>query len=310
MDQKTPPNRQVRSLPVTFYSMGVSLGLLLLLLQGCSSSVSPELIEDTTAEDRRTITQGETTREYLIQVPDTYKEDEPAPLILNMHGYGGDAESYRKYVGGETGLQLLADQREFFVAYPQAYLRDGLGERYWQPGDNGEQDIALNDVYYIQRLLADIQANYNIDEEQIFALGFSNGGMMAYSLGCNSGDVFAAVGGMATTMIPEKCDVNHTPSIIAFHGTDDAVLPYDGNNAWQAVPDVMDFWVDHNGLSNQDIVRSEFDDGTVQLDQYSGEQATVALYTIQGGGHVWFSEDINGRSPNEILWEFLEDIRL
>lgn len=311
MDQKTPPNRQVRSLPVTFYSMGVSLGLLLFLLQGCSRSVSPELFEDTTIEDRRTISQGETTREYLIRVPGSYNnQSEPRALIINMHGYGGDAMSYRAYVGEKTDLHLLADQREFIVAYPDAFIRKGGGEPYWQPGDNGEMDIALNDVYFIDRVLNDIKANYSIDERRVFAFGFSNGGMMAYSLGCNSGDIFAAVGGMATTMIPEECNIYHTPSIIAFHGTDDTVLPYNGNAVWQAVPDVMRFWVDHNGLSRQDMEITEFNNNTIQLEQYSGEQSTVSLYTFEGGEHVWFTELIDGMSPSEVLWEFLENIQL
>ncbi|MDR9447340.1 MAG: PHB depolymerase family esterase [Balneolaceae bacterium] len=288
----------------------LAYAMMLLVASSCNNNVGTEEVDPLEDGDRRFIRQGETTREYLLQVPDTYSVTEPAPLIINMHGYGGNVDDYRKYVGGETGLQLLADQREFFVAYPQAYLRDGLGERFWQTGDNGEQDIAKNDVYYIERLLADIKAEYNIDEEQIFALGFSNGGMMAYSLGCNRGDVFAAVGGMATTMIPEECNKNHTPSIIAFHGTDDSVLPYEGNVAWQAVPDVMEFWADHNGLSTQDLQSTTYDEGAVRLEVYPGDEASVVLYTIEGGGHVWFSRDINGRTPNEILWDFLEDIRL
>ena len=285
------------------------LAIVLLVTVSCNNNVGTEEVDPLKDGDRRFIRQGETTREYLLQVPDSYSALESTPLILNLHGYGDNVDDYREYVGEETGLQLLADQREFFVAYPQAYLLKG-GERYWQPGDNGEQDIALNDIYYIERVLADIKAEYNIDEEQIFALGFSNGGMMAYSLGCNRGDVFAAVGGMATTMIPEECNKNHTPSIIAFHGTDDSVLPYEGNAAWQAVPDVMEFWVDHNDLSTQDLQSTTYDEGAVRHDVYPGDEASVVLYTIEGGGHVWFSNNINGLSPNEILWDFLEDIRL
>lgn len=280
-----------------------------LLPVSCTNSVGSEFVEAVADNDRRFINQGETTREYLLQVPDSYAPLEPTPLILNMHGFGGNAEEYREYVGGETGLQLLADQREFFVAYPQAYLLKA-GERYWQPGDNGEQDIALNDIYYIERVLADIQADYNIDEDRIFALGFSNGGMMAYSLGCNRGDVFAAVGGMATTMIPEECNTEHSPSIIAFHGTDDQILPYNGNADWQGVTEVTEFWVDHNGLSDQDLQTTLYNEGAVREDRYIGNGTSVLLYTIQGGGHEWFSDNINGMSPNELIWDFLEDIRL
>lgn len=269
----------------------------------------PEKLGDSSASDRRTIAQGDTVREYLIHVPDAYQEDDPAPLILNMHGACGDAESYRGVVGEKKGLHLLADQHGFLVAYPQAVIKKDECV-VWQPGDTGEEDIALDDVYFIQRLLDDIKSRYNIDGEQIFALGYSNGGMMAFSLGCNSGGAFAAVGGMATTMIPERCNEDHTPSVIAFHGTRDSVLPYEGGQGWQAVPDVVDFWVEHNGLTAQDVIKTEFDGGAVRLDEYLGDHSAVVLYTLEGGGHEWFSQDINGRSPNEILWEFLEDIRL
>ena len=52
-------------------------------------------------------------------------------------------------------------------------------------------------------------------------------------------------------------------------------------------------------------------------DVYTGgnENTSVVLYTVNNefnepGGHVWFSEDIDGTSPNQILWEFLADYSL
>ena len=80
----------------------------------------------------RTISQGGTTREYILKVPESYTSDTTTPLLINFHGYGGSAFDYQQSVGGNYGLDALADNETFFVAYPQAAFRQ-KGANYWEP---------------------------------------------------------------------------------------------------------------------------------------------------------------------------------
>jgi poly(3-hydroxybutyrate) depolymerase len=47
--------------------------------------------------------------------------------------------------------------------------------------------------------------------------------------------------------------------------------------------------------------------GDVQRDVYTGGNGNTAvqLYKMNKGGHVWFSENIDGKNSNQIMWDFL-----
>ena len=67
------------------------------------------------------------------------------------------------------------------------------------------------------------------------------------------------------------------------------------------------FWVNHNAIPSDNLETTTLDGGRVTRDTYTGgtEGTSVVLYTVQDGGHIWFGDDIDNTSPNEILWSFL-----
>jgi len=141
--------------------------------------------------------------------------------------------------------------------------------------------------------------------------------MMAYGLACSGGSFIAAVGIMSGTMLPETCDTDEYTSIIHFHGIADEVLPYDGNQDFQSISNVVDFWLDHNEIDVTNLQRDELNNGDVIKEEYTGgaENTSLVLYTINNeygktGGHVWFSDTIDGGSPNQVLWNFLSNYSL
>ena len=105
-----------------------------------SQNVSPAFSDSTCSincEDPgyRLISQvvaGETiTREYIVHVPSGYQEGDNLPLVIVYHGFGGCAF----YMSDETGgLNDVADEEGFFVAYPQAAYRPAKEDTYWEPG--------------------------------------------------------------------------------------------------------------------------------------------------------------------------------
>lgn len=253
-------------------------------------------------------------REYILHVPETYDEVKPTPLVINMHGFGDCAASYAETIGDFYNFNDLANKENFLVAYPQGAYRPEKEDNYWEPGDNGEDDIYENDIYFIEQLVADISAEYNVEQNKVYACGYSNGGMMAYSLACNSNDLFSAIGIMSGTMLEEDCMAASPVPMIIFHGIADGVLPYDGGIWYQSVSDIVDFWLDKNNLPASSMVSYDFNDGNVIRDHYfaGDDNSCMTLYTIneefdKPGDHVWFSEPIDGTSPNELLWNFMNE---
>ena len=257
----------------------------------------------------QSFTENDVTREYILQLPSQYDPTnaDPLPLIISFHGNGGCAADYSQgRYGGPSDLTALADSHNVIVAYPQGVIRV-KGAAEWDPGGAGGSDLANNDVYFSQQLIAEISANHAIDATRIYAVGYSNGGMMAYGLACSLGNQIAAVGIMSGIMLDGQCDTSNYTSVIHFHGTADYALPYAGNQDYRSVAEVISFWVHHNQISPTEPTTTSLNGGRVTLDSYTGgaEDSAVMLYTIQDGGHVWFEDDIDGESPNDILWRFL-----
>ena len=127
--------------------------------------------------------------------------------------------------------------------------------------------------------------------------------MMAYGLACNRGDQVASVGIISGVMLEGDCDAGNYTSVLHFHGTADFALPYDGNQDFQSIANVIDFWVSHNNISNTTPMTSDLGGGVSK--DGGNDETSVVLYTIQNGEHIWFNDNIGGEAPNQILWEFL-----
>lgn len=296
------------------------LPMMILILLTSTASCQQETPEggcNNSGQDTyRTISQGGSTRAYMLHIPAGYEPNSPTPLLINFHGFGDCAEHYAGHVGDFLELNALADQERFIVAYPQGVTRK-KGAPEWDPGDNGSEQIRESDPYFTEQLIAEIADTYNVDAARVYACGYSNGGMMAYGLACSRGDMIAAVGIMSGIMLSGSCDESELTSVIHFHGLADDVLPYDGGEFYQAVPEGIDSWVRHNQIPDSSRTSTQLNGGDVVREAYTGgaEQTSVVLYTIhkehdKAGGHVWFSDAIDGRSPNQIMWEFLSQYSL
>jgi len=122
---------------------------------------------------------------------------------------------------------------------------------------------------------------------------------------------------LSGAMLLETCTATEHTSLIVFHGIDDEVLPYNGNQDYQSVSDVVNFWLNHNNIPLSSLITTVLSGGATERKEYSGgrDNTDVVLYSITNefnkpGGHVWFSEDIDGVHPNQILWDFLSSYRL
>ncbi len=291
--------------------------LLLLILAFPAFCQTQGCLHNSDLAEYRTLTQVTSTetivREYILYVPANYdpQSTTPIPLVINMHGFGDCAADYFDAIGNFYNFNELADQENFIVVYPQGAWRPEKEDRYWEPGDPGVDHIYDNDVYFLEQLVSEVGTNFNLNMDKIFACGYSNGGMMAYSLACNSYDLFSGIGIMSGTMLEEDCDVMNPIPIIKFHGIADFVLPYNGDQWYQSAADVIDFWLDQNNISPNSLITTMINGGDVIREEYTGSEpnSCVTFYTVHEewgdpGGHVWFSDQMDATNPNQIMWDF------
>lgn len=232
---------------------------------------------------------GGLDRSYLLYVP----ADLPAaaPLVVVLHGFGGGPEVSES----RLGWNQVADSAKFIVAYPV-----GIGVS-WNAGPaccGTASNRQIDDVGFITRVVSDIGTRVPIAQDRVYAVGMSNGGMMALTLACNS-DVFAAIGAVSATQIGQ-CNPPRPTSLIQIHGTNDPLVPYSGGpglgfGGGMPVPDVDAFWRRIDGCGAPMVnTDGELTTSTAVCEGGRG----VELATVAGGNHSW------PPFATSMIWEF------
>lgn len=251
----------------------------------------------------QTITTPDGARTFMLHVPSYYTGSTAVPLIVNMHGARSNSFEEEIY----SGFSTRSDADGFVVVYPQGLTTAQVPFTHWNAfqGQSPEPD----DVAFINAVLDSVQGQLCIDPNNVFSTGISNGAMMSVRLACSLSSRIAAIAPVAGAYYPpdalnlnpfETCPDTRPVPMIAFHGTADTRIPYNGGPNSDATityrlpiddntpaEDVMSDWSVHNGCTTgrqESQVSSE-----VRLVQYGActNRADVQLYAVDGGGHTW-----------------------
>ena len=274
----------------------------LLALSGCSGGHRDETpLPDGTSVHTMAI--GGLDRTYRVHKPAGLAA--AAPLVVMLHGATGTGEQAENSYGWDQ----LADSAKFVVAYP-----DGIGRSWNGHGCCGKaMRENIDDVGFITAMVGQISADLPIDKSRVYAAGISNGGIMSYTLACNTG-IFAAIGPDSATML-DACTAPHPTSVIHIHGTADKLVPYHGGQGWSTVngPSIADlnaFWrkADQCGPANV-TTNAPLTTSTAAC----ADKRSVELITIDGGKHQWpggttvlEKRDPTSRALNatQTIWQF------
>ena len=155
------------------------VGLLLIIVaQGASAEVLSWEVD------------GE-TREAIVYAPAGSRDDERVPVVLAFHGRGDNMQNFQ-----HTNVHM---------AWPEAIVVyfQGLQTRGRLTGWQVERDDDVNrDLKLVDEALTSLRSTYNVDDDRIYATGFSNGGMFTYLLWAERPGVFAAYAPVAGRLSP------------------------------------------------------------------------------------------------------------
>lgn len=286
---------------------------------------------------RASIIHDDLKRTYKFYIPAFHNRSVPVPLIIALHGRGGNGHSMILLT--RKGFNKLAERDGFIVVYP-----DGI-ELNWNDGriDEESNDRAhrenIDDVGFISALIDTMIRDYNIDPNRVYITGISNGAIMSYRLACELSHkitAIAPVDGNIPHYFFTECPGYKPVSVLAINNTEDPLVPFDGGEIHGSlnkvklgkvlsVDESVRFWVKVNNCSSTPVVTDMPDmdpeDGTrVIKKQYNGgtDGSEVILYAIDGGGHTWpgglqylpvriigkTSRDIDA---NEVIWSFFKN---
>ena len=128
-----------------------------------------------------------TSRSYIVTLPANYNASQPHPLVFTLHGRTGTAMQIAR--GNHYNLKSRMTNAIFVAG-------QGLGTTA-DPADTGWPNTNGQDIAFVRALLAWMNANYCVDQARVFSTGFSYGGIMSHTIGCQMSDVFRAIAPMA-----------------------------------------------------------------------------------------------------------------
>ncbi|KAI4725668.1 hypothetical protein E4T49_06557 [Aureobasidium sp. EXF-10728] len=214
-------------------------------------------------------------RSFNIHVPSSYNINNAAPLIMVFHGRGDSGTA----VESGTGYSLERINPYGIAVYPTA-VKDSTGQPTWQGDPSYVGNNTINDMGFVQALIANISSQYCIDTSRIFAAGFSNGGGLVNVMACDptmstvfnafgphSGAYYTQTGDSNTVCFPNTVTTNDlvhsvcSPSrrvpMVEFHGDGDGTIPYFGGGrrgyCLPAIPHWSQDWATRNNLTTDNV---------------------------------------------------------
>lgn len=276
-------------------------------------------------DTRYELQHGGRERSYVLHEPAGAAGRKNLPLVLSLHGGGGNAFLNAQ----QTGFNAEADRSGFIVVHANGTgesrpLLNSMGRGFmftWNAGTccGYAQQNKVDDVGFLRAVIADVRKKYSIDPKRIYASGLSNGAMMSYRLACEASDLIAAVGIVAGAQTVSACKPAQPVSVIHIHGTADQNVPLLGGVGPKSYdrgpkPPVLDairFWARTDGAAAEPVSSTR---GNVRKDVYAGRNGVdVVFYTLAGGGHSWPGGErmlaiLDAPSPDlnatKTIWQF------
>lgn len=267
-------------------------------------------------QETRTINYGGEIREYIMYVPAMYSSSNPTPLMFSFHGGGGDGQG----MIGLNDMRPIADTANFIAIYPSG--ADGA----WMH----KVPTTYNDIYFVEAIIDALSIEFNVDNERIYACGYSEGGIFTYELACRLSSRIAAIASVSGSMMTDTyrndpspngygfpvCSPSHPTAIMFIPGTVD-MNPHSMYNGlspyYMSASEISTYWSTQNNTNLSPTVNpvpdvNTSDGSTVERSVWEDGDNCVRVEELKvtGGDHDWpgtfGNMDIN--ASNEI-WNFV-----
>ena len=284
---------------------------------------------------------GVKERPYWLQVPSAVDGGGPLPLVIGLHDNNARPELLRSLTcpDGNTGddgcLTALAEREGFVLVMPSGtsaiLLEDARG---WNAGGGGEVhctsgracEEGIDDVAYLDAVIAEVSRAVAIDEARIYVTGMGNGAAMAHRAVCERSTVYAAavaVAGANEVAATQGCPVARPVSVLQIHGDTDTCWSFDGASdclndsplPLVGVTASMEGWRQRNGCSTEVDETADVPGAVRQTFRDCLDDVETGLLVVEGGGHTWpgghqyaFEGSVGPTSrnfsANAVLWDF------
>lgn len=250
-------------------------------------------------EVTESVTVGTLVRTYEVFAP-SHPVAAQIPALIMLHGLGvtGDEEALR------DGLLWMASGGDAVVVYPNGYKMS------WDGGSccGSAQIEGVDDLAFILEVVRSLAANPEI--KGIYVGGYSNGGKVAYDVGCADTSLIAGV--VAVHAVPGGACPDEGPvSLLEIANTTDPRVAYDPTHP---IPIVNGFrettvlgeiaaWKARDSCPAASTTATGDRLSTQTWSCSSGTRVMLATYA--GGDHGWPAGAPGTPSAGQVIWTFI-----
>ena len=237
-------------------------------------------------------------------------------LIFVLHGSGGNGKQIMR---GAVKLEEIAGSENILLVYPDGY------KNYWNECRKMATSAAnvenINDNSFFNQMIEYFVSKYHVNSKQVFAVGTSGGGHMAYKLAITAPEKFRAITAIIAN-IPDSSNLDcmekkQSMPVMIINGTADQTNPYKGGEmsvggaVWGRVRSTeqsFKYWAildGYNGEPEKEILPDN--------DPADGKTIEKFTYKAKGKPEVVLLKVINGKHdyPNDInvyleAWNFFK----
>ncbi len=266
-------------------------------------------------------------REYIIYLPSNFDNTTSHPVMFNFHG-GSDLASNFIFA---NDMRPIADTAKFIAVYPQGAVDYEGADPGTQPSTSWLHKAPTNhdDIFFIEAIIDDLNNEYLIDQDRIYACGYSEGAIFSYELACRLNHKIAAIGAVSGSMLDDyyrndiygwgPCNPSHPTSIMLIPGTLDQ-NPHSNYNGfsyldlplYMSVEEITSYWSNYNNANPIPSVESledvnPYDGSTVEQNTWENPDCIKVIeLKVIDGDHEWpgtsGNMDINA---SEEIWNFV-----
>ena len=246
-------------------------------------------------------------REFRLSAPSS----EPGtrlPLVIAFHGGTDSQEDFAQ----QEQFDQLGEQEKFIMAYAIAEQDRTAAEGEWFLNTAATSE---EDNNFAEAIVDELSESYCIDQDRLYAIGYSLGAMFTYEIACQLNHRFAATASFAGTMPvnPESCDIARGIGILHIHGKLDYIIYYHQDWEWKdgehegvgtmsEVPNLIDYWAAKSSCQAISVETSLTEEHIIHNDCM--DDAIIEHYGLQIWDHNWPGE-VDGQPTYELMWNFL-----
>ena len=266
-------------------------------------------------------------REYLVYTPENYDVSEEYPVMFNFHGGSGYANDFIF----TNDMRPIADTAGFIAVYPQGAIDPEGGTTSWIHKAPTDHD----DIFFVEAIIDALSLEYSIDQNRIYACGYSEGAILSYELGCRLNSKIAAFAAVSGSMLEDyyrndiygwgPCSPVHPTGMMLIPGTNDQNphstyegLAYGDMPLYMSANNITNYWSNYNNTDINptvtDVVNSAPNDGsTVERKLWLNGDNCVSVQELKviNGDHDWPGSFGNmDISASEEIWNFVSQFNL